>query len=403
MAITIKDGLNQINAQIELESNGVAVDPAIFAELDYKNTYLQQIHSCMDYNLGDVSKFTLPSGFRIKSSGFYVGIFWNPTSKIKIVKENGKFFLVKNDGKDFSYEIEFERKPQFYNKVTKDGKDMSRIVQANSRGRLSVIYSNECSLKEKGWDCLFCNINATKNRFGEQEHLEWKSVTEIAEVVAEAYREGYHGFNLTGGFIPERREVDYYIDVIDAIKDAVDIPEDEIHGMACIGAPQDEGVVEKYKESGYQHIATNLEVWNPDVFTYICPGKEKMCGGRDNWLKVLKHEVSVFGRGFVRSNLVAGLETKTSLLEGIETLSELGVIANATIWKPNIGSALEGHRPPEAEWYQDLIAKEYQIHKKNGFTFEQYYYVYGENSPCAHYYQLYGEHLPWNEKLEVKN
>jgi hypothetical protein len=279
---------------------------------------------------------------------------------------------------------------------------MSRIAQALSKGRIDIIYSNECFLKEKGLDCWFCNINDTKNRFGELEHLEWKTPQQIGEVVAEAYREGFRGFNLSGGFVPERREVEYYIDVIEEVIDRVGT--EDVHGMACVGAPTDLGVIEKYKEAGYQHIATNLEVWDKNLFKAICPGKEQLCGGRDNWLEVLKHEAEVFGKGNVRSTLVAGLEPKESLLEGIEYLASIGVMGYSSIWKPCIGSVLEGHRSPVWEWHQEVTERIYNIHKKYGFTLENLYYAsYGNgvDNIFGYLHKLDGEHLPWEEKLDL--
>lgn len=401
MAITRSQGIKEINIGVETCNDGISIDESLFANLDYEHTYLEQVRSMFDRNLSDWRKTKLPVGFRFLDSGFYNPIYFNPKSNFKITQEGDKFFLVKGNGSDFSAEIEIEHKPDFYNKQTSDGKDMSRIVQSVSRGRLFIAYSNECSLKDKGQDCLFCNINDTSRRFCKVDNIEWKTPNQIGESVAEAYREGFIGFNLTGGFIPERREVDYYIDVIDSVKEHSDVPEDQIHGFACIGATSDLSIIEKYREAGYQHIGTNMEIWDENLFKYICPGKELQCGGRKNWINALKHEVSVFGKGKVRSNFVGGLEHKESPLEGIETLAGLGVIAVATIWNPRIGSALEGHRSPDSEWHQEVQYRIYQILKKNGYTLEDLYYVSGENNTVGHYFALDGETLPWEKPLEL--
>lgn len=221
----------------------------------------KQIRSCFDWNFKTYVDSKIPSGFRFSDTHFYSQIFYNPNSSLQIIREGENYYLTKKNDKNFAEEIQIERKPAFYNKFTSDGKDMSRIIQARSSGRLDITYSNECSLKDKGLDCLFCNINYRKSRFEKIDNIEWKNPRQIGETIAEAYREGYHGFNLTGGFIPERREVEYYIDVIEAVREHVDIPYDEIHGMACVGAPSFE-TIENYKEAGYQHIATNMEVWD---------------------------------------------------------------------------------------------------------------------------------------------
>lgn len=398
MSFTRKKGLENIALLVALDAEGVNINPADFKDLDYENTYGEQIHARFDWNFKNYVSSKIPAGFWLKSTQYFSQLFWNTESQYSIVKTGDKFLLIK--GKDQVLdEIEFDKKPKFYNKLTSNGKDMSRVVQAISTGRVDITYSNECSLLEKGLDCLFCNINDTKRRFGELENLEWKNPEEIGETIAEAYKEGYRGYNLTGGFVPERREVEYYLDVIEAVKEHTGL--DEVHGMACVGAPSDLNVISKYKEAGYSHIATNIEIWDKNIFKTICPGKEEICGGRQNWIDALKEEVNVFGKGNVRSCLVSGIEPKESLLEGVEFLADLGVIANPIIWKPCIGSALEGHRTPTTEWHQEVAERVYQIHKKAGFTLEQYYYVSSAENVQGYYHRLDGDFLPWEEKYEI--
>jgi hypothetical protein len=387
--------LQQIYKLVDINNEGVNIEPDLFKDLDYENTYAEQIRSCFDWNANIYVASKIPAGFRFKETGYFSPIYWNPASKFSIIHQEGKYYLTEN--KELQEEVVFERKPKFYNLQTSDGKDMSRIVQAGARGRAAITYSNECSLKEKGLDCLFCNINATKSTFGELDHIEWKYPKQIGEAVAAAYKEGYRGYNLTGGFVPERREVEYYIDVIEAVKEA-GVLEQDIHGMACIGAPSDLSVIEKYKEAGYQHIATNLEIWDENYFKTICPGKDELCGGRANWIAALKHEVEVFGKGYVRSVFVSGIEPKESLLEGIEYLASLGVIAIPSIWKPCIGSAFEGHRSPVTAWHQEVLQRTYNIYKKYGFTLEQFYYVFAKDSVLGYLFELDGQTLPFAEK-----
>ncbi len=396
MSLSREQRLEEIYQLVDLTNEGINIDPDLFKYLDYENTYSEQIRACFDWNMKTYVESKIPTGFRYKDTGYFSPIYWNPASKFEIVCRDGKYLLT--DNKEEIKEIVFERKPQFYNQKSSDGKDLSRIVQAGARGRAAITYSNECSLKEKGLDCLFCNINATKNTFGDLDHIEWKYPKQIGEAVGAAYKEGYRGYNLTGGFVPERREVEYYIDVIEAIKEEADIDGEDIHGMACIGAPSDLSVIEKYKEAGYQHIATNLEIWDENYFKTICPGKDELCGGRKNWIAALKYEVEVFGKGNVRSVLVSGIEPKESILEGIEYLADLGVIAIPSVWKPCIGSALEGHRSPTTQWHQEVTRRTYDIYKKYGFTLEQYYYVLARDNSFGYLFELDGQTVPFQEK-----
>lgn len=391
-----------IETVIRIENEGVAIDPALFKNLDYNNTYLEQVRARFDWNFKNYVESKIPQSFHFVSSNFYSPVYWNDKSDISIQKKDNKFYLVegKNDKIDVIDEITFDKKPKFYNLITSDGKDMSRIAQSAGT-RVDITYSSECSLKDKGLDCKFCNINATKSRFSVLDKLDWKTPKQIAEVITAAYKEdNYHGFNLTGGFIPERREVEYYIDVIEAVIDESGLSPEEIRGMACVGAPSELSIIDKYKEAGYTNIATNMEVWDEDMFKYICPGKIQFGGNHDHWVKTLEHEVEIFGKGNVRSLFVGGLESKDRLLEGIEYLNSIGVISQPCIWKPCIGSALEGHRAPETYWHQDVMDKTFSIIKKNGFTFEQYYYGLGSTNVLGNYFRFNGEWLPWEESVD---
>ncbi|EHI97195.1 Radical SAM domain protein [Clostridium sp. DL-VIII] len=393
MSIEKENLKKEIELAQKLFNEGINADPELFKGLDFENVYLEQVHACFEFNHKIHLESKIPAGFRLPS-GYYNGFIWDPKSRYSITLEEEKYYLNENGTR--LYEIFFEKKPKFYNKHTSDGTKMSTIAQFNGSGRISVTYSNECALKDKGLDCLFCNINATKNTYAEAENIKWKNAKQIAETVKAAYEEGFKHVTITGGFVPERREVDYYIDVAEAIKEETGL--EDFNGTACIGAPLDLSTIDKYKEAGYRTIATNMEIWDENIFKTICPGKEQICGGRQNWIDALKHEVEVFGKGRVRSYFVAGIEPKTKILEGIEYLASIGVIAVPLPWNPNPGSALEGHRSPTTEWHQDLQLKGYNILKKYGFTHDQFFDANNGEFIYDHYYDLDGDFLSEDRK-----
>ena len=349
------------------------------------------MHACFDMNHETYTASKLPSGIQL-SNKFRLPVAYKQNAPFSVKYEDGKYLLY--EGKKFIDEITFREKPQYYNKVTSDGVQMSKVAQEVGKTKISVAYSNECALKDKGLDCKFCNINATKSNFAELEGLQWKTPQQIAETVEAAYSEGYQRITITGGFVPERREVEYYIDVAEAIRERTGL--EDFGGTACVGAPADLDVIDKYKEAGYSAISTNMEIWDANIFKTICPGKEQICGGRENWINALKHEVEVFGKGNVRSFFVAGIEPKSTLLEGIEYLASIGVVAIPLQWLPNPGSALEGHRAPKPEWYTDLYLKTYSILRKNGLThLDLYKSANVENSIFDYLYDADGDILPW--------
>jgi hypothetical protein len=378
-----------------ISNEGIRVDAAILGGLDY-GEYLEQIYSQFNMNKVNHTRTKLPQSFR-SPSGYRFRLCFNPGSREFSITREGDKHVLSQWGRPL-FEVEFERKPAWYDGVTFDGKKMSRVMQYVGPTKLTVSYSNECSLQDKGLDCLFCNINATKKIFGELQGLDMKNPRQIAECVKEALGEGFRRFFVTGGFIPERREVECYVDVAEAVKEILGA--DSVPGQVVIGAPLDLDVIEKYKEVGYDAISTNMEIWDPGIFKAICPGKEKLCGGRDHWVRVLEKEIEVFGKGKVRSTFVAGLEPKQSLLEGFERLISMGVVCEPSQWNPNPGSALEGHRAPEAEWYYDLSLKTYALLRKHGLTHVDYYNcVNGENTVCDYLFNADGDILPWERDL----
>jgi hypothetical protein len=347
---------------------GISVDPSIFKHLDLGGKHQEQVHTLFEMDHEHHVDVPFPVGF-YSPGGLRIAFHFDRKSIYSITYDDGIFHL--REYNRVLFPIEFYDRPNYYNLKTSDGTRMSTVASYGREGAINIAFSNECALKEKGLDCLFCNANATKDAYGDKEGIFWKNPRQIGETVAAAYREGSRHVNLTGGFIPERREVDYYLDVAEAIQEATGL--EDFCGNAVIGAPTDLKVIDKYKEAGFRTIAMNIEVWNENLFKVICPGKVSHCGGYEHWIEALKYAVNVFGRGKVRSGIVAGLEPKQSTLDGVEYLASIGVTTLTGAWCPNPGSALEGHRTPKPEWHLDLAYKAFAIHRKAGFTYQQIY------------------------------
>lgn len=367
-----KDELyEELKATLQLPSGGVSFEPDTFKELIEENRELQFLHLCMDPSRDSTVGYKIPAYYYTKS-GFQIYGGLNKKGRYHIEKEEGAYYIADKDTK--LLRLYFMEAPKFYSQTTSDGVAMKTIAsdqgnRAHNHKIITIAYSNECALRDKGLDCLFCNINATKNRYGEQDGVQWKTPLQIGETVKAAYAEGFEHVTITGGFIPERREVDYYLDVAESIQN--NLGREDFNGTACIGAPRDLTTIEKYKEAGFSSIAFNMEVWNKNFFQAICPGKAIECGGYEHWREALAYAVEVFGKGNVRSNFVAGMEPKDYLLDGIETLSSQGIVATATPWGPNLGSKLEGHQSPTFDWHWEVQNRITSTLRKNGITYEQ--------------------------------
>ena len=363
-----KELYDEIRLKNELLVEGLNFEPDIFKNLELGTKYSETIYAMFSYDREFHVDNAFPSFFLTPKGHYRVQVRWIRKSPYKLTYEDGRYIIRKGHSIVFD-PVTFATRAEYYDKKTSDGTLMQTVAQDYGYGKIFIPYSNECALKDKGLDCLFCNINATKSSYANKQDINWKTANQIAETVAEAYKEGFDQLTISGGFIPERREVDYYVDVAEAIAETTGL--DNFNGTACVGAPLDFSVFEKYKEAGYSTIATNLEIWNEGIFNAICPGKKDFCGGRQNWLNALDEELRVYGKYKVRSTFVAGIEPKQSLLEGIEYLVEKGVIAIPSQWNVNAGSALEGSRTPEPDWHWDVFEKTVAIWRKNGVTWEE--------------------------------
>jgi len=306
--------------------------------------------------------FKLPHG--VSAGGHFTP--WTPYS---IVIENGTPVLYEEKTPIGEITIPDKKpNPSLTEAILSDGQKFSNVMSYNEvAGSVSVGYSKECSLKETGEDCLFCTINV-----GEGKYTDRDGSLLTPKIVAEAYDLARkHGvgnhFKISGGFIPEQREVDQYIDVVEEIRKTYP----DFYGCAVIGAPTDLTVLEKYKEAGYSFISTNLEVWHPDAFRLIVPGKERNRGGRQNWINTLIAVAEIFGKGHAHSSIIGGLEPKAYTLEGIEYLASKGAIAQLNRFRPIPETPLEGYRSPTADFHWELADKTTDIYIKYGFTLKE--------------------------------
>jgi hypothetical protein len=309
-------------------------------------------------NVGESVSFELPHG--VNASGAL-----NRWSRYSLVVEDGKPILYDED--DAIGEVSFPKPNPAIEELAAQrlsgGEKFREIAGVNAQGGIHVGYSTECSLADAGEACYFCTKAIEGDYTGDAGLI--KTPRQVADAYEAARKAGYgNHFRITGGFVPERRELEYYLDVADAIKERYA----SFYSVAIIGAPADLSIIDKYKEAGYTNISHNIEIWDKDIFAALCPGKEKRNGGWQHWVDALEYSAKVFGKGNVHSNLVGGLAPKHTTLEGVEYLASKGVICHFSAFRPVPGTPLAGYRSPEAAWHWDLLQKGTEIFRRYGFT-----------------------------------
>jgi biotin synthase-related radical SAM superfamily protein len=305
-----------------------------------------------DPNLGRTGGL-LPSELALPQ-GLHVPIIVNDESPFSLAREKGTLYLSANGMRLFP--VEYEKRPQFYGKKTSDGVEMYRLAQHRLGDELMLTYNTYCCTLKGSRQCRFCSLNANEPLDGLRNGYFIQTPGQVAEIAEAGYREGIvKRLEITGGILPHREEIAFALETGRAVKERLGtatVP----GGHAVIAPPDDFSQIDELKEAGWEYVFFNLEVWEPNLFAGICPGKAALIG-REKWLAALDYAVKVFGKGNVNCILIAGLEPMQSYLEGLEYLTARGIRVDPLPWVPMPGSLLEGHNSPSARWQIDLVIK----------------------------------------------
>ena len=288
--------------------------------------------------------------------GTVVGIREDPNSPYMLKAEDGQLFVQK-DG-HFVMEASHIPRPAYYAQKTSSDVQMPRILQARGKDCLVYNFSTYCAFGKSGDACHYCSINWTHKTYKEDRIKFIKQYDEIKEAVLEAAREdNFRHIIFTGGSHP--KEVELMIQGMKAVKEALGI--DYVPCSLNHTAPLNREDIENlYQECGGNSNGGgpiyNLEIWQPDYFRAICPGKDKV-QGRDNWIRALQWSVEIFGKGKVCTFFVPGIEPMEYTLEGMEYCASIGVQPMGITWATSRGSKFWRHRPPVLDWWIELNEK----------------------------------------------
>ena len=137
------------------------------------------------------------------------------------------------------------------------------------------------------------------------------------------------------------REFDIYIDLVERI--TAETPYDELPGSLVCMPPDDFSKLEEAYDAGVRQVKFNMEVFGPDRFEEVLPGK--VYYGRERCVSALERSVEVFGAMYVSSNLILSLEPEESVKEGFRYMAERGIVPVGKIFHPDEGTPLEDATP----------------------------------------------------------
>lgn len=276
---------------------------------------------------------------------------------------DGEDIVIKDCG-EILEKVFFWEKPNYYDKKTNKGIPMWKVINARPQ-RLDVNPFQFCQLWEGGnWGCKFCGIAGTYKNCDKPKFLE---IDDINDTIIEALKEEgrYTNIFLTGGILKTGKElfddeVDWYIKILEIIGKNFSVRR---FPSQLLGAAYSEKQLKRiYKNTGLMSYSANIEVLDREKFRWICPGKSALVG-YERWKERLYKAVEIFGKGYVNTGIVGGVEMAKpngfcSEAEGIEkTLYEAeelmkhGVDVVSTVWRVAQESVFFNQKAPSLEYY----------------------------------------------------
>jgi hypothetical protein len=302
--------------------------------------------------------------------GFSMPLYVQERSPFALRRDGGALYLCLDELRLF--EVQYEKRPGWYARETSTGVPMRHVGVHRLRRQVLFEYNAFCKFFSDKTPCLFCGIISDRPLLPRRyKNLFSASPEEIAEVVEVAYGEGIASeMQLTGGVLPGQVELDYFVEVGQAIQKRLGVK--TLHGsQAVFAAPQKLEDLERIRDAGWEGVAMNAEVFDEKLWPGIVPGKAALTG-REKWFAALEHAAKVFGKGNATSVLVAGIEPMKSHLAGIEWLAERGIYGVPIPFSPAPGSALEGFQSPTAAWHLEATARVLDLWEKHGLSADRH-------------------------------
>jgi len=251
--------------------------------------------------------------------------------------------------------------PLFYRQRTRSGARMGSFASLHDNLLMLQPFMGCGFFANKGEACQYCQFDSMLN----EAEPPLRDPLELVEVVKAALTEReLDTVYLYNGFSPgEDAGLRRLVPVIELLRRHLGHRQISLETIA----PTDVTVLDELYAAGLDVFVCNLEVFDSQRFTEICPGKA-LHGGQAVIWKALQHAREVFRSGAVVSNLIVGLEDKASTRLGIETLLAQGVVPMLQPFRPLPGTPLEHQSVPGLNMMEGLFLHLYACLKGSGFA-----------------------------------
>lgn len=298
----------------------------------------------------------------------------NPKSPYTVtVLDDSETLILISDNEEHAYlaEVNLHKQPEYYKQNLSSGKPVMDIAPTIEWGYLIYLTTFRlCQYWGEKEECQFCDINENyRQQKKERSYTGVKKIEEILEalkIINNTDDSESVAYTVTGGSVTSelqgKNEAEFYAQYARAIEEKFP---GRWMGKAVVQAlPIDQ--VKELKNSGYKIYHPNYEIWDENLFSKICPGKERYVG-RSEWMKRITDSAEIFGPEYVIPNFVAGIEMAqpygfkdykdavASTARGLDHFMARGIIPRFTVWCLEPNTVLSRHNT-------DTASLDYHLH-----------------------------------------
>ena len=322
---------NPLNIKISLLNQGVRITEEARRYLINEGEIRNAVFSAVDITILDNLQINCPNDVKM--------VTFTPWTIDVIENKQLKLFYYK-------YEISnvtLDMADPHANRTTKSGLPYKRI-SFWATDRMRIHHTISCIFKNNNSGCRFCEIPPICNV------LNIEDVYEVIDFYL-TQNNTFRHFLIGGGSESFDQEAEHITQIVKHIRNQSNKP---IYLM-CL-PPKDLSILDTWYRSGVTEISFNLELYDRELAKQYMPGKGSI--PIEQYLYALKKAVSLWGKdGNVRTLFIAGLESKESLLKGIQVVSGLGVMPILSVFRALYDTDLENVVPPDNKWLLDLYQK----------------------------------------------
>ncbi|WP_030132603.1 radical SAM protein [Pseudomonas sp. QTF5] len=351
-----------VSLKLELLCKGVSFTREF---LEYYQVRTDHIEKRRAYGTGD--SIILNSSTRtpqeiILDGQIIAAANYNPYSDYRIALEQ-ETPVLKHGNR--TVRITFPSRPRSYGKYLSNGELFEQHITIYGNSTLGIFSPGHCYYFNDGNECKFCSLGSARETLSDHKMRIKGDVA--GEAVATAIKEEdgrYKRVLLNGGTIPNYdKGYSIHMDLLERVKDTNLQSSLEYHLISM--PPKDFRLFDRFKKIG-NNMSMSLEVFNPDLFSEVCPGKARDYT-RERFFAAFEAAVDVLGRGNVYAGFVAGMEPLESIIEGIEYFGDMGVVPAVAAFHPDAGSQYSNRQRPSVDFLIKLGKKMSEIYRREGF------------------------------------